>query len=444
MPDVILQKEKIKMPRNTRETGGRDFAAGDIHSHFILIIFALLYVVNYMDRQVLSVVQEAMKNDLGFSDTQVGTIQTVFLMSIAFFALPTAFVVDRWSRKKSIGIMAVGWSLFTCLTGIGKTYLGVLMPRMFVGVGEAGFASGGTAMITAAYNKKYHGKVMGIFNMAIPTGSALGVVLGGYISVQSGSWRTPFIIFAIPGIILGIASFFMKDYRTYSNSDIPGGKKNLMQSARALFKIRSLRWLYIGYAMMQIMTFSFFVWGPSYIMRCYGCREDKAGMLMGIVGMMAIIGALLGGVLSDKWQLKNQKARLLMPAICSSAASLLLMTSYALNVKGIGYISAVMFGIIAMMSIPALSAATQEVVPPDLKSLSWGMNVLLQYVLGGGWAPIAIGLISDSLGSGLAGLRIALVITAAGGILAGVCFWVGAKSFPSDSARVKEMVIVSE
>lgn len=173
----------------------------------VLTVCFLLYMINCMDRQVLSAVLEPMKLDLGLTDTQVGLIQTLFLLSIALLAFPVSYLVDRWSRRKAIGIMAVVWSVFTFMTGLGKSFWGVIIPRSLVGAGEAGFSAGGTAMIAAVYPREARAKAMGIFNAAIPLGAGLGVMLGGYISVHFGGWRSPFFVFAIPGLIFGLTAF---------------------------------------------------------------------------------------------------------------------------------------------------------------------------------------------------------------------------------------------
>ena len=143
-------------------SGGKDYKTGGWRAHYILIICSLLYMVNYMDRQVLSAVLEPMKIDLGLSDTQAGSLHTVFLLSMAFFSVPVAYLVDRWSRRKAVALMAIFWSVFTYVTGLGRSFIGVLIPRVLVGVGESGFSSGGTAMLTAVYPPESRGRVMGV------------------------------------------------------------------------------------------------------------------------------------------------------------------------------------------------------------------------------------------------------------------------------------------
>lgn len=127
-----IQKKEYKVSR---------FQAG-----FIMVTCFLLYTVNYMDKQVFSVVLEPMRIDLGLTDSQVGIMQSVFYFSLAVFAIPSSFLLDRWSRKKSIAVMAIFLSVATYLTGLGRIFWGVLIPRIGVGIGEAAFSGGGTAI----------------------------------------------------------------------------------------------------------------------------------------------------------------------------------------------------------------------------------------------------------------------------------------------------------
>jgi predicted MFS family arabinose efflux permease len=277
------------------------FPVGGKHAHFILITCSLLYMINCIDRQVLSVVMEPMKAELGLSDALLGTLQTVFLLSIAFLAYPISFVMDRWSRKKAISLMALIWSIFTFVTGLGRSFLGVLIPRTLVAAGEAGFSAGGTALIGAAYPHHTRARALGIFNATIPLGMGIGVILGGVISAKYG-WRAPFFIFAVPGIVLGIVALFMKDYKTTEDLDETGKRKGFFTSAISLFQIPTLRWTYLGNAMQNITAYSFLTWAPAFVMRAQGVGEDKAGLLIGILSLMAIVGAPLGGVIADLWQ----------------------------------------------------------------------------------------------------------------------------------------------
>jgi MFS family permease len=427
--------------REPNKDGVQEYKTGGWRAHYIMIICTLLYVINYADRQVFSVVLQPMKTELGLTDAQCGLAQTIFILGMALFSFPVAFIIDRWSRKKAMGIIALIWSVFTFATGLAKSFVGVIIPRAIVGVGEAGFTPGGVAMVSAAYSKASSGKALGIFNVAMPLGTALGLMVGGAISVKYG-WRTPFFYFAIPGIILGILAFFMKDYKVTNGSGVLGENKNFGKSILSLIKIPTLAWVYIGYGGLSFMASAYLSWMPSLMMRATNVTEASAGMTVGIWGLMAIIAAPLGGFLADFWQKRNKKARVYLPALSLALASLLLIAVVLTNFSAVGMVLGILFGICLVLGMPAIGAVTQDVVPVAHKGLSFGLCIFFQYVLGGAWSPYAVGAISDSLGGGADGLGKAVMLAALAGLLGAIIFLWASRYYPSDVEKMKQQEAV--
>ena len=188
------------------------FKIGGARATYVLIICSLLRAVSYADWQVMSVVLQSMKVDLQLSDSQIGLGNSAFFIGIIVFTLPIAHLVDVWSRPKMIGLMAIGWSVFTLATGAVGGFVSLLVTRLGVGIGEAGFGPGGTALVSASYGEDKRGQKLGIFNVFVTVGVILGVIVGGYLSANHGGWRTPFYVFGAPGIVLGVLAFFMQDY----------------------------------------------------------------------------------------------------------------------------------------------------------------------------------------------------------------------------------------
>jgi MFS family permease len=412
-------------------------------SLYILIICTLLYMVNYMDRQVVAAVVEPMKAALSLNDSDIGVMGSVFLLSIALFSFPVAYLVDRWSRRKSIAIMAVLWSGFTFLTGKAWSFTTLLIPRALVGVGEAGFSSGGTAMVGAAYSAKKRGAMMGIFNMSIPLGVALGSILGGTLA-KSGGWQAPFLVFAIPGVILGILALFMKDYKTVEHTHESGAKVTFFQSIKKLFQIPSLVWVLVGYGLANIMSMSFLFWTPAFIGRAWGVDVAAANAVMVPIVLAAIVGSPIGGILADIWFKKDPRGRLYIPAITIILSAFLLAGAIYFQFKGIGMGLVIAYGVLNVMALPCLSAISQDVAPAAQKGLVWGLMVFCMYVFGGGWSPYLVGAISDSLGQGAQALGTALTIASIGGILGGICYLMAARPYPADMERVKGEQLMAE
>ncbi len=422
---------------NIRET--KDFKIGGPRATYVLIICSLLSAISYADWQVMSVVLQPMKVELGLSDSQIGIANTAYFLGIILCTLPIAHLIDVWSRKKMIALMAITWSLFTLATGFVGGFMALLFTRLGVGIGEAGFQPGGTALVAASYPDDKRGQKLGIFNVFITIGVIVGVVLGGYLSANHGGWRTPFIAFAIPGVILGVLAIFMQDY---SLKQADGGDvvhDSMLSNLKQLLKIRTLRWLYVGLGMYAVLQISVGTWFPSLLMRAYDIKEDKAGLVMGVVTIIGLAGPILGGVLADRWHHKFPGGRMRLASVSIAIASafvfLILLAAFDLQNRSLMYFCAAMMplhSIFVGMALPAVAATTQDVVPAKLKGQAWGAAMVALFLLGGAWGPLLVGAISDHYDGGYIGLAIGLAVTALFGFVACWLWWVTARHVEHD------------
>ncbi len=422
----------------------QNYQSGGWKAHRILIVCSLLYTLTYMERVAVTVVLQPMKLEMGLSDTQLGALQMVYMLCYGVFAIPAAYLIDRWSRKKSIGLMGLIWNVSTTVFGIARNFASALISRAIAGPGVTAIVTGSISMITAAYNKEKHGWAMGIFNIGIPLGIALGAAVAGWMAAAYG-WRSPFFVLAGIGALLAVAVFFLEDYKTVDQT-ITSGFKHLGQSISMLLKTPTLRWFFPGYGLMLITGLAQINWLPTFLMRQYDWGTDRAGYITCAVSLVAVIGAPLGGVLSDVWYKKNRKSRLWLPAITSLISSVLLAASFlAFRYDfALGLFLSFIFGMVNMIAIPALSLISQDVVPAAHKSLAYGLASLFMYVFGGAWSPLIVGAISDSIGGGAPGLMWAMVVASIGGVLACFCFFMGARYYSSDEDRVKGVLLQSE
>jgi MFS family permease len=275
------------------------------------------------------------------------------------------------------------------------------------------------------------------------------MVLGGYLSANHGGWRTPFFVFAIPGVILAILAWFMQDYDNKPADGAAGPE--FAASVAKLMRIRTLVWVYVGWGMHNLMSFSIMVWSAALIMRKFGVGEDTAGIVVAITGALAVPGVLLGGTFADKYQAAHPAGRMRFAALVDIATSagivLCIVTAFLIHPDGSTEVSVwmvlglVFFSVYAIGSIagqPAVGAVTQDVVPSELKGLSYGLAMFLMYLLGGGWSPWLTGLLSDLFGGEVKGLAYAMVITGSSGFLAFACWWMASRHYAEDAARAKE------
>ncbi|MEA3470716.1 MAG: MFS transporter [Thermodesulfobacteriota bacterium] len=415
------------------------------YSYYVFFLLFLLYMFNYMDRMVVVSIFPFLHNEWGISDTKCGLLVSAAYWAILIFSLPFSVLIDRWSRRKAIGLMAVLWSAATALCGATKSFTQLFTARAVIGVGEAGFAPGGTAMISAIFPEGKRAQIMGFWNASIPLGSALGIALGAIIAEHFG-WRYAFWAVAIPGLIAGLIFFRIKDYktvdlsRTVKSEDHEDKRKMKMGDIVKEFTgTPSLILTYLAFAGNLFVTTSLMSWLPTYFHRLHGISMSKAGMMSGAVMALAIVGAPLGGVLADRWQKKRGNARLLFSSLSSTLTALIFFIAFAFFSGKLQYVLFLCGGISAVAFVPAAAAVTQDVVHPGLRAISYSLCVIVQHILGSSIGPVFVGAVSDRYDIGYA-----LTIVPLFSLIAGLFFFAGSFYYKRDLDKVEKVAITIE
>jgi MFS family permease len=389
-----------------------------------------LYMFDYMDRMVIVSLFPFLKQDMGMSDAQCGLLVSAVYWSILIFSFPASILVDRWSRTKSISIMAALWSLATLACAFTKNFPQLFLARTAIGIGEAGYAPGGTAMLSANFPKEKRARILGLWNASIPLGSALGIGIGGFVAHNFG-WRHAFGLVAIPGLVLAIMFYFVKDYKTIKliKKEKTGKETKMLfiDMARQFTHNKTLVCNNLAFALNVFITTSLLTWLPTYFHRFDNLAMDKASMKASSIMVLAIIGAPLGGFLSDVWMKKRENARLLFPAISSILTGILLFIAFGFLQGKVQYMALLLMGITAVGFVPSCVAVTQDVVHPGLGAVSLSLNIIIQHLLGSSLAPIVIGKLSD-----VYGLDKALTILPVFGFLAGILLFMGSFYYKND------------
>jgi len=222
---------------------------------------------DYIDRMVVTSMFTSIERDWGITHTQSGLLVSAVYWAIVLLTFPISILVDRWSRTKTIGVMAIMWSLATALCALTGNFVQLFMARMLIGVGEAGYAPGGSAMISGLYPVDRRARMMGLWNASIPLGSAIGVLLGGIIATKLG-WKHAFGIVAVPGMIVAILFLFVKDYKTVDLSFYDKDSKKIKMEKKDMVKEfltkPSVLFTYLGMAAVVFVTTSMLTWLPTY------------------------------------------------------------------------------------------------------------------------------------------------------------------------------------
>ncbi|HPF01642.1 MAG TPA: MFS transporter, partial [Bacteroidales bacterium] len=363
--------------------------------------------------------------------------QTPVYWAIVILSFPVSLLVDRWSRSKTIGIMAIMWSLATALCALTGNFVQLFMARLLIGVGEAGYAPGGTAMISGLYPIEKRSRMMGIWNASIPLGSAIGVLLGGVIATSLG-WKHAFGLVAIPGLLVAVLFMFVKDYKTVDLSFFD--KQNNKIRMERKDKIRefiskpSVIFTYLGMAAIVFVTTSMLTWLPTYLEKTRSLAPDAAGKMASSVMVLALVGAPLGGWLTDLWRKTKANARLLFPALSTLLSAVILFIALTFFRGGSQYILLLVFGVMIMTFIAGAAAVTQDVIHPGLRATSYAIAVVIQNLLGSSMAPIVLGKIYD-----LSDIQTALSILPFVLIIGSALFYFGSKYYVGDMEKVAKI-----
>ena len=431
-------------PRSGRTEAPAATKPGGNRATLVFVLVFLLYMFDYVDRQVVTSLFPFLKSDLGLTDTQAGLLVSAVYWSIVAFAFPASILVDRWSRRYSVGIMVALWSIATGAAAFVKTFPSLLVTRFGVGIGESGYSPGGTAMISALYPAEKRSRMLGLWNASIPIGSMVGVVGGGLVAATWG-WHRAFGLVALPGLLVGLLFLlFARDYPT-ARLEVPARaaaaarKMRAREIAAEFLRKPSLLLTYAAFAGNTFVTSAYLNWLPSYFNRFWDVPMARASLMTGVVLVLSAAGAPAGGVLADLWGKRRINARPLFAGVASLASAAIWIVAFGV-LHGTPQLVMMMVGAAASVLYASGAAAlTQDVVHKGLWAVSWSLCVIVQNLLGSSLGPLVTGAISD-----WRDLRTAFLIVPAASALAGVLFLAASRFYARDKAKVELVDVVVE
>jgi MFS family permease len=426
--------------KNTENQQGYLFSRG--YSNYVFMLLFLLYMFDYIDRMVVTSMFTHIEHDWGITHTQSGLLVSSVYWAIVILSFPVSLLVDRWSRAKTIGVMAVLWSIATALCALTGNFVQLLFARMLIGIGEAGYAPGGTAMISGLYPVDRRARMMGIWNASIPLGSAIGVLLGGIIAAKLG-WKHAFGLVALPGFIVAVLFYFVKDYKTVDLSFFDKDSNKIKMERKDLVKEfitkPSVIFTYFGMAAVVFVTTAMITWLPTYFEKVRGVSAETAGKMASSVMVLALIGAPLGGFLTDFWRRTRPNARMLFPAITTVISAVILFIALTVFKGTIQYVTLLVFGVFITAFLAGAISVTQDVIHPGLRATSYAIAVVVQNLLGSSMAPIVLGKIYD-----LSNIQTALSILPFVLLVGSALFFIGSGYYVKDMDKVAKIKLEAE
>lgn len=394
---------------------------------YAMTLLFLAYMMNFVDRQLITVLLNDIRADLGLSDAQLGIISgSGFALFYVIAGVPLGYLADRINRSRLLAASIIVWSGMTAICGAVSNFAQMLLARIGVAVGEAGGTPASLSLIGDYYPAKVRSSKLGIYFAGAAVATMVSYAVGGWVNEMFG-WRATFVLFALPGVLIGLALIFTvkEPPRGRYDTGKPVADLTLWRGIRVLARTPLFPTLCLGFAGSNFVLYTILTWGPSVAMRSYGLSSGDIGPLMGLSsGIVAGSAHVFGGMLADRLGRAGGHVPLYYTAITQLVgAGLVLAVLTAGGFTSFAIYFALAYGVGALYAAPSM-AVTQSILPPNLRAMGAAVLMLFGTVAGLGAGPLVVGALSDHLRPvhGEHSLRLALMVLVVAGALTALVY----------------------
>ena len=415
------------------------FAPG--YRNYALAILFLGYVVNFIDRSILAILLEPIKQELTLNDTQLGLLGGLaFALFYTTLGIPIAALADRWSRVKILSIARVVWSGMTALCGVAQNFWLLLLARLGVGVGEAGASPPSHSLISDYFPIETRATALSIYALGIPFGSMLGNFVGGW-GAEAIGWRHTFVLVGVPGVFVALLIWLtlrepprgMAD-RHLVKSDEPA--PSVKEVISRLWQRVSFRHIAFAAGLHAFVGYGAGTWNAPFLIRSHEMPITEVGSWLALISGIGAIGTVLGGYLADKLGDRFDDRRWYMWVPGWSTIIMVPFQFIAYLYGGIWAVipSLMVVSILGGMYLGPSFAMTQALVSLRMRAVASAILLFMLNIIGMGMGPYLVGVASDLLSAdmGVHSLRYALCLAVLVNVWAACHYFVGARSLRGD------------
>lgn len=405
----------------------------------VLVMLTLVYTFNFIDRQILVILQEPIKADLGLSDAQLGLL-TGFSFALVYVTagIPIAWLADRANRRNIVAASLAFWSLMTAMSGLVQNYGQLLVARLGVGVGEAGGTPPAHSMISDYFPPSSRGTALSFYSMGIYIGVLFGFAAGGWIAENFG-WRNAFFVIGIPGILYAFAVLWVVKEPKRGHFDPAGAgapaQSSLSETMAGLRRRPTFWYLSVGCAFSAFISYGNGNFMPSFLMRNHGLSLTEVGVILGLIsGLSGATGTFLGGYMADRLATRDMRWYLWIPIL--GGLSAMIPAYYTLLGENTTFIVAAMIPsqILSALYLGPCIATCHNLVSPGMRAMASAILYFVLNLIGLGLGPLTVGILSDFYAEpfGDDNLRYAMASVLSIGFLGVYFLWMGTRSLNRD------------
>jgi len=410
--------------------------ASPLYSNYVLFILFVAYVFNFVDRQIVSILAEPIKKELGISDTQLGLMTgTAFAFFYATLGIPIARLADLWSRRHVIALGMTLWSLMTALSGLVTSFTQMMTARIGVGVGEAGLSPPAHSLLAHYFPPERRATALGIYAMGIHFGILFGTLAGGWLEEVQG-WRNAFILVGLPGIPLALLLWLTvrEPPRVGSAPAPPAG-----EVFRFLWGLPTFRHLAFGTGLVALGGYAFANWAPTFLRRVHALEGTEIGVKYGLVlGIGGAIGSTLAGVIADRLGQSDRRWWAWIPALATLGPLPFTAAFFFLGSADAALATLFPGLVLAAMYQGPVFSTVQTLAPDRMRAVASGLLLFVINIIGLGLGPPTVGILNDTVFAPLGpeAVRYSLVtVLGVSGAWALVHYLMAARTLREDLAR---------
>lgn len=412
---------------------------------WILLILILGTAMSSVDRQILPLLLEQIKQSFQLSDTQLGILTgPSFFLLYAFCALPLAVVSDRISRRLVIVWCLAAFSMMTALSGLAPGFLLLIIMRMGIAIGEAGNVPASQAMVGDIYGRSQLTSAMSWLYFSQSIGTTCGFLLGGFLGQWLG-WRMTFIVVGLPGVLLAFAAYFVLPQNNAATSHgraapLATNVVPLKVSARFLWSQATYRYLTLANAIWAFASAGIAMWTAIFIGRIYKFPPAQIGMIMALViGVIGAIGLSVIGTLAQRMDRRDVRWPLWIVAISSLVSAPLACLTFLSQNGALAWLGGSLLAFVSVSTQGSVASMVQMLVPPHMRSIAVAIKHVVVTAIGAGTAPLVVGIFNDVLAVsyGDQAVRYTLASLSVLFPVAAVFFYIAARSLRSDINRAE-------